>query len=426
MTADDSTMRHLVLVSLVLGALGAGGVASARPTPDAATVGRIAALSASSITVDGARDLTCRRTKLSPGKPGLRIGDRVGIACTRGVLSKLRRVPRAAGAAGRVKILGARLIGIEGERDLTCRRTDASPELGELKIGDKTAIACADGVLVKVATTPDRLAVVDAGGTIASLGVEGITVRGERSLTCRIGDRSPGLGEFKVGDRVGIACVDGMLAKIVRLPEVTAPAPPALADAAGEIVALGEGAVAVRGERELSCRVGDGSPGLADFKVGDRVKIVCAGGVLAKIARLTGPTGEKQQPATTSLVGAITVLTTTSIGVRGERDLTCTVGPTSPKLGDFKVGDRVKIACAAGVLAAIGRAEEALPAAAPEAGTATGTIALLGELTITIRGERETSCAIGPASPGLGDFRLGDRVKISCANAVLTAIARAV
>ncbi len=421
-------MRQLLLISVVFGALGACGVASAQPTPDAATIGRIAALSASSITVDGARDLTCRVGKLSPRKAGLKPGDRVGIACAGGVLSKFRRVPRATAVVGTVKILGARLIGIDGERDLSCRRTDASPGLGDLKVGDKTAIACADGVLVKVAKAPEPPSVVDAGGTIASLGADGITVRGERSLTCRIGDRSPGVGDFKVGDRVGIACIDGLLAKIVRLPEATAPA--SLADVAGEIIALGSGAITVRGEHELSCRITDGSPSLGELKIGDRVKMICANGVLTTIARATTtpPTGEKEQPATTSLVGAITLLTATTIGVHGERDLTCTVGSSSPKLGDYKVGDRVKIACANGVLTAIGRTEDGAPppATTTDGATATGTITVLGELAITIHGERDTSCTLGGASPKLGDFRLGDRVKISCANAVLTAIARIV
>jgi hypothetical protein len=420
-------MRRLLISLALLGAVGGGGVASAQPTPDSATIGRIAALSASSITVDGRRDLTCRLGKLSPSKAGLRLGDRVGIACARGVLSKLRKVPRAAAVAGTVKVLGPRSIGIDGEHDLTCRRTDASPELGDLRIGDRTAIACADGVLVEVAKAPEPPAAVDAGGTIVGLGADGITVRGERILTCRIADRSPGLGDYRVGDRVGIACIDGVLAKIVRLPDAAA----SVADAAGEITALGPGAITVRGEHELGCRITDGSPNVAEFKVGDRVKIICANGVLTTIARVTPtppPAGEKEQPTTTSLVGAITALNTTSIGVHGERDLTCTVGSTSPKLGDYKIGDRVKIACANGVLAAIGRTEDGAPAptTTPEATTATGTIALLGELSITIRGERETSCTIGAGSPKLGEFGLGDHVKISCANAVLTAIARVV
>ena len=39
--------------------------------------------------------------------------------------------------------------------------------------------------------------------------------------------------------------------------------------------------------------------------------------------------------------------------MHGDRETTCTLGPYSPKLGDFHVGENVKICCTNGVLAGI-------------------------------------------------------------------------
>jgi hypothetical protein len=53
--------------------------------------------------------------------------------------------------------------------------------------------------------------------------------------------------------------------------------------------------------------------------------------------------------------GSITAITDGAIAIHGDRDTTCTRGPSSPTLGDYKVGDRVTIGCAGGVLAGIVR-----------------------------------------------------------------------
>src|SRR5215467_11839975 len=59
--------------------------------------------------------------------------------------------------------------------------------------------------------------------------------------------------------------------------------------------------------------------------------------------------------ANASARGLIVKITATSISVRRNRHhrLTCSVGTSSPSLQLFAFGDRVKIACAEGVLVAI-------------------------------------------------------------------------
>jgi len=53
----------------------------------------------------------------------------------------------------------------------------------------------------------------------------------------------------------------------------------------------------------------------------------------------------------------ITVLSTSALTVHNDEhgDITCTLGPSSPHLGDYHLGDHVGIACAGGVLVKIVR-----------------------------------------------------------------------
>ncbi len=125
---DNRCMRRLLLIPVVLLGLAAGGAfGSAERATASSAFGKISALSASSITVDGRHALTCRLSKRSPKLTGLGVGDRVGVACSDGVLRRIGRIPAGASTSGTVRILGAHSIGVDGERDLKCRLNDNSP-----------------------------------------------------------------------------------------------------------------------------------------------------------------------------------------------------------------------------------------------------------------------------------------------------------
>jgi hypothetical protein len=69
------------------------------------------------------------------------------------------------------------------------------------------------------------------------------------------------------------------------------------------------------------------------------------------ICKITDGSARLGRPARTS----ITAITDGAISIHGDRDTTCTRGASSPKLGDYKLGDRVMIGCTNGVLAGIVR-----------------------------------------------------------------------
>ena len=212
-------------------------------------------------------------------------------------------------------------------------------------------------------------------------------------LTCTLTGDSPVPATFKVGDQVGIACVDGVLVKIVRLPQPagsndgsgkdgTTTTPSVNLYATGSITALTDGAIAIHGDRDTSCTRGPSSPKLGDYKLGDRVRIACTNGVLTGIARAESsppppPPPPPAPPTTTPTVntyatGSITALTDGAIAIHGDHDTTCTRGPSSPTLGDYKVGDKVTIACVNGVLAGIAKSSSPPAASAPASSRADG------------------------------------------------------
>jgi ribosomal protein L21E len=164
--------------------------------------------------------------------------------------------------------------------------------------------------------------------------------------------------------------------------------------------------------------------------------------VLVKIVRLPQPAGSndgsgKDGTTTTTptvslyATGSITALTDGAISVHGDRDTTCTRGPSSPTLGDYKVGDKVTIACVNGVLSGIAKSSSPPPPPPPPpppAPTAndytTGSIVAITDGSISVHGDRDTTCTRGASSPKLGDYKVGDRVTIGCAGGVLAGIVR--
>jgi hypothetical protein len=128
------------------------------------------------------------------------------------------------------------------------------------------------------------------------------------------------------------------------------------------------------GDRDLTCSITDASPSTGTAKVGDHVRVICANGVLTAIAPpLARPVDPPKPPAApepprqpehptthvlTGAIGSITAVDASSLTVHNaEHDLTCSVGDSSPHLGDFHVGDRVKVLCTDGVLSSIVRVE---------------------------------------------------------------------
>src|SRR5262249_14998175 len=128
-------------------------------------------------------------------------------------------------------------------------------------------------------------------------------------------------------------------------------------------------------------------------------------------------------------VGAITALGGGSISVTGDRTLTCTLGPDSPSLTEFHVGDHVKIGCRNGVLYGIVRTDTP-PATTTTASTttaktvtdATGPITTLSVDRVSVGGEHPLSCPIGDGSPSTDGFHIGDYVRMYCVNGGLYAL----
>jgi hypothetical protein len=180
---------------------------------------------------------------------------------------------------------------------------------------------------------------------------------GDAILTCAVPERLAEKAEaFKVGDRVRMHCVRyrgrrAQLVKLERLGErAKRPEKPAVEkqEASGPVVELGAAAIVVQSsEGRLACRVPEEKQGkLEGLKLGDKVKIHCADGMLTGIERhqpADKPAGEEVR-----IYGVVAALSRASVTVEGEAgSLTCSVpaGLAEKVAGRFAVGDRVKMMC---------------------------------------------------------------------------------
>jgi hypothetical protein len=184
---------------------------------------------------------------------------------------------------GTITSLSATAVTVDG---LTCA---LQHPLDEVKVGDQVYIGCENGILVKIgrmsAAEPEHPAAITKEDPILALSANSITVG---PLTCAVGPASPSVSGFKPGDRVGIGCVNGVLAKIVALPPLPSQQPPAAAPAGfatqlGAVAALSSGSISVG---PLTCSLGDGSPDVGSYHAGDVVGIGCVNGVLFMIGKL--------------------------------------------------------------------------------------------------------------------------------------------
>jgi hypothetical protein len=183
----------------------------------------------------------------------------------------------------------------------------------------------------------------------------------------------------------------------------------------GVLVTVTSTTVAVKDANNVvtTCTVVAKSPSLDGYAAGDRVQAACVRSrstlVLAKIRRLTSPPGAtSNDSAPTKFGGAVTALSDTAISLHdGDRDLTCSIGASSPSTAGVKVGQHYNVACSNGVLVMIapvtsGRAYE-------------GTVSAVSATSITVHtANGDGTCTVGDGSPSLTDVKVGDRVLAGC------------
>jgi len=213
-------------------------------TPGRAYEGAVTAVSAASITVHTANgDGTCTVGDGSPSLAGVNVGDRVLAGCKSDTkqLVLLKKLPPAddgggpgsgshktTGAAGTVSAVSSRSITVHTDGgDVTCSVDDGSPSVAEVHVGDKVKTGCVDGVLkVLIRSAPPTTTTTESGsghsattvaGTLTALSSSSVTVHGEHGdVSCTV-PATARLGDFHIGDHVGMACVDGALLKLAKL-----------------------------------------------------------------------------------------------------------------------------------------------------------------------------------------------------------------
>jgi hypothetical protein len=200
--------------------------------------GAVTAVSATSITVHTDRgDGTCTVGDGSPAVAGVKVGDRVLAGCKTGTnqlvyLKKLATggdapvggTHKTIGAAGAVSTVSSTSLTVHTDGgDVTCTVGDGSPAVANVHVGDTVKMGCVDGVLKVLALSDSASGAGDGhtattvAGTLTALSSSALTVHGERGdVSCTVAATAR-LGDFHVGDRVGMACVDGALLKLVKL-----------------------------------------------------------------------------------------------------------------------------------------------------------------------------------------------------------------
>jgi hypothetical protein len=210
----------------------------------------------------------------------------------------------------------------------------------------------------------------------------------------------------------------GLTLLITLLATLAVALPAAAADGRtvnGVLVTVTSTTVGVKDAKNVvtTCAVVAKSPSLDGYAAGDRVQVACVRSrstlVLAKIRRLTSPPGAtSNDSAPAKFGGAVTALSDTAISLHdGDRDLTCSIGASSPSTAGVKVGQHFNVACSNGVLVAIapvtsGRAYE-------------GTVSAVSAASITVHtANGDGTCTVGDGSPSVTDVKVGDRVLAGC------------
>jgi hypothetical protein len=217
----------------------AASAATSNETEPTKFGGVVTALSDGAIRLhDGDRDLTCTIGASSPSTAGVKVGLHVKVSCTNGVLVAIALVTTGdAGRAyeGTVSAVSAASITVHtAHGDGTCTIGDGSPSTAGVQVGDRVLAGCKSGtnqlvLLKKLAAATDEPTqpapppptadghTVTVAGTLSALSSSSLTVHGERGdVSCSV-PATARLGDFHVGDRVGMACTDGVLLKLVKL-----------------------------------------------------------------------------------------------------------------------------------------------------------------------------------------------------------------
>ncbi len=200
-------------------------------------------------------------------------------------------------------------------------------------------------------------------GTIASLSATAVTIQDAQgaTTTCVLGAKSPSLDGYAAGDRVQAVCLHGreklLLAKIRHLAKAGGGDGEPVSFG-GVVTALSDTSISLHdGNRDLTCTITADSPSTAGAKVGVHVRVACVNGVLVKLALVPGGDPKPAPTNTVTAAGVLTALSDTALTVHNAEhgDVSCTLGPSSPRLGDFHLGDRVGVACTDGVLVKIAK-----------------------------------------------------------------------
>ena len=283
-------------------------------------------------------------------------------------------------------------------------------------------------------------------GSISSITADAIAVKGVSGIvtTCTVAKRSPDLAGYSSGNRVQMICLrlraHGKLVLFKIRHLVAVPAPAATDDSStkfgGAITALSDDSITVHdGDRDLTCKLDASSPATADYKVGQHVKVVCAGGTLVAIAPVTTADAGRYYTGTVAAVDATGLTLNTDHG-----PVTCTIGDGSPSVATLHVGDKIGMGCKAPTMQLVlirnlddggTTTTPTDPTPAPTPPTthvvtgAAGTLSALTDGSLTVHTDGgEVTCTIGPSSPSLASFAVGDRVKMACWDGVLHEIAK--
>jgi hypothetical protein len=280
-------------------------------------------------------------------------------------------------------------------------------------------------------------------GQLTSITDQAVAVKSLNSIvtTCARVRTSPSLDGYAAGDRVQVVCRKrrGHLA-LTRIRHLAGATPAVAAHETqpttfgGAITALSDDSITLRdGDRQLTCTVDSSSPSTADYKVGQHAKVACADGKLTAIAPVTSADAGRYY------AGVVSSLDDKSITLQTEHGpATCTIGPGSPSTADVHVGDHVGIGCKASTmqLVLVRKLDGdggAAPAPAPPTTTepthtktgARGTLSALSDDSVSVTTDGGTvTCRLGPSSPKLGDYAVGDHVAMACLDGVVTEFAR--
>ncbi len=281
-------------------------------------------------------------------------------------------------------------------------------------------------------------------GAVASLTTNAISVKGRLGVvtTCALGKRSPSVTTYAVGDKVFAVCSrhgHGTLTLTKIRKDLRGALPSGSADTepvrfGGAITQLDDTSISLHdGDRDLTCTLGPDSPSTADYKVGQHVKVVCAGGVLTSISPITsGDVGRY-------FTGTVANVTDGSITLDTEHGpVTCTITSASPSTASLKAGDKIGMGCNAStmVLVLVKKlsGDDTPPTtttptggdgAQPTAQKARGTIVTVGDGGVGVQTDGGVvACKSGASSPSLDGYAKGDQVAIACLDGTLTAIER--